>query len=466
MNQAKIDVKHRRILVAILLGGAFMAILNQTLLLTVTPHIMREFSLTENTAQWVTTIFMLINGIMIPISAFLMESFSSRRLYLMSMIVFIIGTIICAISINFPMLMVGRIVQAIGAGIIFPLMMTIFMLIFPIERRGFAMGIAGLVISFAPAISPSLSGWMVEFLPWRSVFYVILPIVIIDLLAAYFFMRNAIPLTYPKVDPISIVLSTLGFGGLLYGFSSAGNVGFLNMSVIVTLIIGAISLTIFIIRQLKLIQPMLEFRVFQYKTFTFSTIISMVVFTTLIASETILPIYMQVMAGFNAFEAGIVILPGALITGLLSPVVGRIFDRYGGRWLLIIGLFIMTVTTLLFVNLTEHTTLLFLTVAFGVRMIGIAMVLMPATTAGLNVLPDRLMPHGTAMINTMRQVAASIGTGMLITVMTMSAKSQAIHGVQGLIHGVNVSFYVTTAVSLVAFVLALFIQDERHRSTG
>lgn len=464
MKEASKGTYNRNVLVAVLLLGAFMAVLNQTLLLTATPHIMVEFQLTENTAQWVTTIFMLINGIMIPISAFLMESFTSRRLYLISMVIFIIGTLISAISINFSMLMVGRIVQAIGAGVIFPLMMTIFMLIFPIQRRGFAMGIAGLVISFAPALGPALSGWMIEFLPWRAVFYVIIPIAIIDLLAAYFFMRNIIPLKYPKVDVLSIILSTLGFGGLLYGFSSAGNYGWINIAVLSAITIGAITLTWFIVRQLKLMEPMLEFRVFKYNIFTIATVIGMVAFTVLIASETILPIYMQVMSDFNAFEAGFVILPGALITGLLSPFVGKIFDAVGGRWLLIIGLFIITVTTLLFTNLTEETSLTYLTISFAVRMVGLSMVMMPATTAGLNILPNELMPHGTAMMNTMRQVAASIGTGAFITIMTITAKDPATYGNAGLIHGVNISFYVMTAVTFIAFVLALFVRDkEKHR---
>lgn len=464
MVETKLSTYSRNMLVAILLLGAFMAVLNQTLLLTATPHIMAEFSLTENSAQWVTTIFMLINGIMIPISAFLMESFTSRRLYLISMVTFIIGTLISAIAFNFPLLMVGRIIQAIGAGIIFPLMMTIFMLIFPVQKRGFAMGIAGLVISFAPALGPAVSGWMIEYLPWRSVFYVILPIAIIDLLAAYFFMRNIIKLTHPKVDISSIILSTLGFGGLLYGFSSAGNYGWTNVAVLTSIIIGAISLTLFILRQLKLTQPILEFRVFQYKIFALTTVIGMVAFTVLIAAETILPIYMQVMAGFNALEAGIVIFPGALLTGLLSPIVGKIFDAVGARWLLIIGLFITTTTTLLFTNLTADTSLMFLTVAFAVRMIGLSMVTMPATTAGINVLPNRLIPHGTAMTNTMRQVAASIGTGTLITVMTISAKDPAIFGNSGLIHGVNISFYTMTGVTGIAFLLALFVkQPKRER---
>lgn len=466
MGEAIKKIKNRNLLVAVLLLGAFMAVFNQTIMLTATPHLMDEFSLTENSAQWVTTIFMLINGIMIPISAFLMESFTSRKLYLFSMVTFIIGTVISAISLNFTMLMIGRIVQAVGAGIIFPLMMTIFMLVFPVRQRGFAMGIAGLVISFAPALGPALSGWMIEYLPWRSVFYVVIPIAIIDLLAAYFFMRNIIELKHPKVDVLSIILSTLGFGGLLYGFSSLGNYGWTHVAVYSSIIIGAISLTLFIIRQLKLKQPILEFRVFQHKIFSITIVIGMIAFTVLIASETILPIYMQVMADFNALEAGLVILPGALISGFMSPFVGKIFDAVGARWLLIIGLFIMTTTTLLFTNLTAETSLLFLIVAFAVRMVGLSMVTMPATTAGINVLPNRLIPHGTAMMNTMRQVAASIGTGIFITIMTMSAKDPEIFGVQGLIHGVNISFYAMTGLTAVAFVLSFFVKKQREREVS
>lgn len=459
-------VKNRNTLVAVLLLGAFVAVFNQTIMLTATPHLMDEFSLTENSAQWVTTIFMLINGIMIPLSAFLMESFTSRKLYMFSIMTFIAGTIVCAISFNFPMLMIGRFIQAIGAGIIFPLMMTIFMLVFPVERRGFAMGISGLVISFAPALGPALSGWMIEFLPWRSVFYVIIPIAIIDLLAAYFFMRNIIELTHPKVDVLSIVLSIFGFGGLLYGFSSAGNYGWTHVYVYSSILVGAVSLIWFILRQFKLRQPILEFRVFQYNVFSITIVIGMIAFSTLIATETILPIYMQVMAGFNALEAGLVILPGALLSGFLSPLVGKIFDAIGARWLLIIGLFVMTATTLFFTNLTAETSLLFLIVAFAARMVGLSMVAMPATTAGLNVLPNRLIPHGTAMMNTMRQVAASIGTGLFITIMTTAAKDEKVHGIEGLIHGVNVSFYAMTILTALAFLLSFFVEKKRKSAVS
>ncbi|WP_404451578.1 MDR family MFS transporter [Virgibacillus necropolis] len=457
-NDQTEDIKHMNKfpIVAVLLTGAFVAILNQLLLATAIPHIMEDLNLTENTAQWVTTIFMLVNGIMIPITAFLVETFTTRKLFLTAMIIFAAGTLVCALSPNFAVLMIGRIIQAAGAGIMLPLMMTIFLLIFPIEKRGSAMGMVGLIISFAPAIGPTLSGWVVQHYPWRYLFYIILPVAIIDIIIAYFVLKNVTTRTFPKVDYLSIVLSTLGFGGLLYGVSSAGNYGWTSIYVILSLVIGVISLTAFITRQFKLKQPILEFRVFKYKMFTITTMIGMIAFIGLIGAETMLPIYMQNMAGFTAIESGIMIMPGALLMGFMSPITGRIFDKIGARWLVIIGLAILTVTTFLFTDLTANTSLTYLTVVFAIRMFGISMVMMPATTAGLNQLPNRLIPHGTAMNNTMRQVAASIGTAVLITVMTATALNTG--DPNGLIHGVNVAFYVVTAISLIGLILSFFIK--------
>jgi len=450
---------NRTHIVAVLLVGGFIALLNQTLFATVTPHVMNDFNISENTAQWLTTIFMLVNGVMIPITAFLIATFTTRSLVISAMSIFAVGTIICMLSPTFGLLMVGRVVQAGGAGIMMPLMMTVFLTIFPIEKRGAAMGAVGLVISFAPAIGPTLAGYVVEHLPWRMMFLVILPIIFIDIILAFFVMKNVTKQTFPKVDFLSIILSTLGFGGLLYGFSSAGNVGWTDMAVILSLIVGAISLTFFITRQFKLEQPILEFRVFKSKAFTVTTVIGMIVFLGLIGSETILPIYMQSYVGFSAFDSGIMIMPGALLMGFMSPITGRIFDKIGARWLAITGLTIMTITTFLFTNLSTTTSLTYLTVVFSIRMFGMSMVMMPVTTAGLNQLPMSLIAHGTAMTNTMRQVAASIGTALLVTVMTNSALNTGPSAVPSdLIHGVNVAFYVATGISAIGLILSFFIK--------
>ncbi|MFB4166949.1 MDR family MFS transporter [Virgibacillus sp. JSM 102003] len=446
-------------LMLVLISGAFAAILNQTLLATALPHIMKDLQLDYNTAQWLQSIFMLVNGIMIPITAFLIQRYTTRGLFLTAMGIFAVGTVICAVATSFPILMVGRIAQASGAGIIMPLMQTILFLIFPVEKRGTAMGMFGLVIAFAPAIGPTLSGYLVENFPWRSLFYVILPIIIIDIIVAYFILKNVTKRTFPKVDIISIVLSTLGFGGLLFGFSTAGNGGWTSNPVIISMSVGAVAVTLFILRQFKLEQPILEFRIFKHKMFTLTTGLGMIVFMAMIGSAVVLPLLMQDMLGYTAFESGLMLLPGAALMGLMNPITGRLFDKFGAKWLAIIGLFILTVTTFMFTNLTTETTFTYLAVVNAVRMFGVAMVMMPVTTAGLNQIPTDVIPHGTAMNNTMRQIAGAVGTALLVSVMTNNTIPD--EGIPGLIHGVNVSFIVAGVISIVGFGLSFFIKNSR-----
>ncbi len=446
----------------VLISGAFAAILNQTLLATALPHIMRDLDLNANTAQWLQSIFMLINGIMIPITAFLIERFTTRRLFFTAMGLFAVGTLVCAFAPTFSLLMVGRILQASGAGIIMPLMQTILFLIFPIEKRGAAMGMFGLVIAFAPAIGPTLSGYLVDHFPWRSLFYIILPIIIIDIIVAYFILKNITAQKNPKLDILSIALSTLGFGGLLYGFSTAGGSGWSSQEVIISMIIGAISLVVFILRQLKLEQPILQFRVFKNPVFTITTILGMLVFIAMIGGSVILPLLMQNMLGYTAFESGLMLLPGALLMGIMSPISGRLFDKFGARWLAIIGLSIIAITTFMFTDLTDQTTFTYLAVVNSFRMFGVAMVMMPVTTAGLNQLPTHLIPHGTAMNNTMRQVAGAVGTALLVTVMTNNALPK--QGVNGYIHGVNVSFVVAGIFAILGIVLAFFVKSKKKEN--
>ena len=451
-NSSKLTDGNRTILMAVLLSGAFAAILNQTLLATAIPHIMSDLNLDADVAQWLQSIFMLVNGIMIPITAFLINKFSTRALFFTAMSLFGLGTLICGISPSFSVLLAGRILQAAGAGIIMPLMQTILFLVYPRTERGKAMGMFGLVISFAPAIGPTLSGWFIDIYPWRGLFYMLLPIVVIDLVVAYFILRNVTEKTNPKLDMTSIMLSTLGFGGLLYGFSAAGSSGWLSLMVIIPIIVGAISLVLFIKRQNRLKEPMLEFGVFKDKIFTLSTSLGMIVFMSMIGGAVILPIFMQTMLGFSAMESGMMLLPGALIMGLMSPITGRLFDKYGARWLAIIGLGMLSVTTLMFANLNTETTFTYLAVVNTFRMLGVAMVMMPVTTEGLNQLSNKLVPHGTAMNNTMRQVAGAVGTALLVSIMTNTMKPD--EGVPGMIHGVNMSFMFAGILAFIGFVMA------------
>jgi EmrB/QacA subfamily drug resistance transporter len=342
-------------------------------------------------------------------------------------------------------------------------MQTVFLMIFPVNKRGSAMGLVGLVISFAPAIGPALSGWVTSHYSWRVLFFIILPIALIDILVAFFALKNVTEITKPRVDILSIVLSSFGFGGLLYGFTCAGNNGWLASSTLTWLVIGILALLFFILRQLRLEHPMLEFRVFKNSIFPLTVAIGMITFMGLIGAETIIPLFMQHMRDFTAFEAGLAILPGALITGLMSPITGRIFDKVGARWLAFTGLTIITVSSFAFSNLSPSTSFTFIMVMYGVRMFGLSMVMMPVATAGLNRLPERLIPHGAAMDNTMKMIAASVGTAILVTVMTMTAETakQRPEISYPEMYGANMAFIVVSALSLLGLIISFFIKNDK-----
>lgn len=414
---------NRSLLVVVLLIGTFCTVLNQTLLATAFPTLMKEFDISASTVQWLTTGFLLVNGIMIPVSAWLINSFSSKKLYISAMTTFLIGTIICFLAQNFSVLLIGRLIQAIGVGLSMPLLQNIMLTIFPPEKRGSAMGMAGIVIGLAPALGPTLSGWIIDHYSWRDLFGMVIPIVVLVLVLALFFMKSVIELTHPKIDTISAILSTIGFGSLLYGFSSVGDKGWLSKEVLGFLIIGIIFIFLFSKRQLKIEHPFLELRVFKSKIFTIAAVLAGVTNMAMIGAEMVLPLYIQNIRGESAFHSGLMLLPGALVMGLMMPITGAIFDKRGARKLAITGMFILTSATLPFAFLTSKTSVIVIVVLYAIRMFGISMVMMPVTTSGMNALPAHLISHGTAVNNTFRQVASSIGTAILISVLTNVTKN-------------------------------------------
>ncbi|SDN34432.1 drug resistance transporter, EmrB/QacA subfamily [Paenibacillus sp. yr247] len=414
------EIKVGQLLTVVLLG-AFVSILNQTLINVAIPQIMIDFNVTANVVQWLTTGYMLVNGVMIPISAFLIERYGSRFMFLTAMILFTVGALICAVSPNFMILMTGRVIQASGAGIIMPLMMTVFLTVFPPEQRGKAMGMMGVAMIFAPAIGPTLSGWLVQTYTWRLLFYLVLPIGLMDIILAFFMMGNVTKMSKVRFDFWGFLFSTVGFGGLLFAFSEAGSAGWLSVRVLGTMVIGIVSLILFVWRELSVKEPMIDLRVFTYNVFTLTTIVSSIVNMALFAAMILLPIYLQNIRGFTPLASGLLLLPGAILMGIMQPIAGIIFDRIGARWLAVVGLLITTATTWEFSRLTSDTTYSQILLLYSLRMFGMSFILMTIMTEGLNQLPRYLHSHGTAMSNTLRQVGGSLGTALLVTVMSSRA---------------------------------------------
>lgn len=461
MDKSKASEINRPLILGALIFGGFVVVLNQTLLLVAIPPIMQEFSITAGEAQWVTTAFMLANGILIPVSAALIDRFSSRSLYLVALVIFLVGTLIGAAAQSFSMLLIARIIQGMSAGIVMPLGQTVIMNLFPAEKRGSAMGLVGMVIAFAPALGPTLSGWLIEQQSWRFLFFVLIPFAVFGLVLAWWVMADVTERRVNHTNVPSVTLSTLGWGGLLYGFSIAGSAGWSNHSVWTALTIGGLALAVFVPMQLRMTHPMLEFRVFRYRTFTLTTLLSLIVFSLLIGPQTLLPFYIQNARGFGALQTGLLLLPGALIMGVMSLVSGRLFDRFGIKWLAITGLLQMIVGLSLFVGLDHNTPMSRIVWGFILHMVGIATLMMPLITAGINAMPREFISHGTAVNNTLRMIGASIVTAILVTLMSSrAAMLTETTETAALIAGVRLAFMVAVGLAIVGLLLAFQLRDD------
>ena len=417
MENEREEIK-KGILLFVLISGCFLSVLNQTLLNVALSNLMDVFDVTAATVQWLTTGFLLVNGVLIPTTAFLMKRFTTRQLFISSMLFLLLGTVICAISPNFTILLIGRMIQAIGAGIIIPLMMSVILFIYPAEKRGSAMGLIGFAMIFAPAIAPTLAGFIIDYVSWRWLFIGLAPLVLIVILLALKFLVNVSETAKSKLDFVSVILSTIGFGFILYGFSSAGNKGWSASIVIYSLIIGLLFTVFFCIRQIKSKDPVLNLSVFKYKVFTFTSLLNVLVTIIMYADLILLPIYLQIGRGFTAFEAGLLLLPGAVINAILSPVTGKLYDKIGAKPLFIIGLLFMIPSMWAVTDLTASTSFMYLMIRTIILRIGLSFITMPLNTSALNALPKQLGSHGSAVVNTVRQLAGAIGTAVVVTIYT------------------------------------------------
>ena len=460
------------ILIAFLIAG-FIGLFSETALNMALGDLIEEFSVSPSTIQWLTTGYLLTLGILVPVSGLLIQWFSTRQLFFASLVFSIIGTLIAAIAPGFGLLLVARVIQAIGTALLLPLMFNTILLIFPVHKRGATMGLMGLVIMFAPAIGPTVSGLILEHLTWNWIFWISLPFLVFALLFGLVYMQNVSPITKPKIDIPSIILSTIGFGGIVYGFSMAGDKGWGSAIVLITLIVGLIGLLSFSLRQLKMEKPMIDLNVMKFPMFTLGLITVFLAFMVILSSMILLPLYLQTGMALAAFTAGLVLLPGGVLNGIMSPITGRIFDKYGPRGLVTPGFIIMIVVLWFLSNVTTETTITTIIVLHSLLMVGVSLVMMPAQTNGLNQLPKDLYPDGTALMNTLQQVSGAIGTTVAITIMSASQKSYMLEVENpldptvigaALTAGVQDAFIFGLLLAVVGLVVSLFIKNAREKA--
>ncbi len=470
MNAAEPDseVKRAPIMISLIIG-AFFAILNETILNVAYTDLTIELQVQFSSIQWLSTAFMLMVGILVPISALLIQWFTTRQMFIGAMALFTVGTILSGLAPNFGFLLVGRIIQACGTGLLLPIMMNTILVLYPPHKRGAAMGTVGLVIMFAPALGPTLGGLILEVTHWRWLFFIVVPFAIFSIVFGAMYLKNVTDVTKPKVDVISVILSTLGFGGIVFGFSSVGEGegGWMHPEVYLSVIIGALSLVFLVLRQLKVEEPMLDVRAFKYPMFSLTTVLLIIMMMSLFSTMIIIPIFLQGPLLLTAFVTGLVLLPGGVINGLLSPVTGKLFDKFGPRVLVIAGTAVLVIVMWFLTRVNPETSVTMFIILHIALMIGLSMIMMPAQTNGLNELPRKLYPHGTAILNTLQQVAGAIGVALFISIMS-SRQNHYLEGVsnpqapheqiEALIVGVQSSFTVGLGFAILALILALFIK--------
>ncbi|MBY0219224.1 MDR family MFS transporter [Paenibacillus illinoisensis] len=464
----KKDYKIFPMVLAFLISG-FIGLFGETALNVAMTDLMQIFDVGSSTIQWLTTGYLLTMGVLVPLSGLLNQRFTTRQLFITSLIFSMTGALIGALAPSFGVLMVSRIVQAVGTALMLPLMFNTILIIFPIEKRGAAMGLVGLVIMFAPAIGPTIAGLLVEALSWHYIFWISLIFLAVALLIGIFKMKNVSTTSKPRIDLLSMLLSTVGFGGIVFGFSSAGEGegGWTSPTVLVSLAIGLVALIIFTIRQLKMTTPLLDLRAFKYPMFAIGSLLVGLCFMVILSSMLVLPMYLQTALAFSTLSAGLILLPASALNGILAPFMGKLFDKYGPKWIVLPGLVLVSIALWMFSTVSLSSTVTFIIAVHILMMIGVSMIMMPSQTNGLNQLPPQLYPHGTAIMNTFQQVFGAIGTAVAVSVMSNGSekfmKNAGNPGDISLIPaamtaGVHNAFIFGMIIALIGLVLSFFLK--------
>jgi DHA2 family lincomycin resistance protein-like MFS transporter len=407
----------------VLLAAAFVAILNETTMGMAIPHLITDLDITPIAAQWVTSAFMLTMAVVIPITGFLLRRFTTRQMFLSAITLFSTGTLIAALSPGFPMLLGARVVQASGTAVMMPLLMTTIMNLVPAASRGRMMGRVSVVISLAPAIGPTMSGFLLDHFGWRAIFVVVLPIALVAMFIGWRWLTDVGETTRAPIDALSIVLSAFGFGGLVFGLSQIGGLGkgaaWLPMAI--ALAVGVVGLALFLWRQVSLQKQddaLLDLRVFASRDFSLSMGQMFLLSLAFFGSITVIPLYLQDALELKAMDAGLVVLPGALAMGLLGPVIGRIYDNRGTRILLVPGSILAAAMLWLFTTLSTDSSVWLVLVAQTLLSVGLALSFTPLFTAALASLKPKFYSYGSAVVGTVQQVAGAAGIAVMMAVFT------------------------------------------------
>ncbi len=447
--------------IRVLVLATFVVILNETIMINAIPRLMADLDVTERAAQWVSTAFMLTMAAVIPTTGWFLQRVSTRRAYAVAMGVFLAGTALSAVAPSFAVLLLGRIIQAGGTAVMMPLLMTTLMTVVSEQDRGRVMGNVTLAISVAPALGPVVSGMVLQIGSWRWLFALVLPITAVVTWLGLRQLENVGEPQAGAIDWSSVVLAALGFGGLVFGLSRFESENLTSPALFVAA--GSALIAAFVFRQLRLQRngtPLLDLRVLLSGTYAKALVLMSVAFMAMLGSMILLPLYLQNLRGLSPLQTGLLVMPGGLAMGLLGPAVGRLFDRFGGRLLVIPGSIGIAAALAGFTQISMSMPYWQLLALHILLMVSLATTFTPVFTLGLGALPQHLYSHGSSMLGTLQQVAAAFGTALVVTVMSARSTGLIANGTDPItahLDGMRLAFLVSAASALVVVAAAVLL---------
>lgn len=450
-------------MVVVLLAGAFLVVLNQTLLAPALPTIMSHLQVNATTVQWLTSGYALVEAVIIPLNAYLIGRFPTRRLFIGGMSLFAAGSALCAFAPSFSFLLAGRIMQACATGVVMPMVFALILLIFPKEGRGVGMGLVGLIISFAPAMGPSISGVLVDGIGWRALFVLVVLLALVVVVAATIALKSFEGFDRTTFDGLSVVVLTIGMVCLLYGIATSTSSETVLVP-IALIVVGIVVLYLFIRRQLKLDNPILQMRVLKHREFFTIVVIITLLEGVLIGGSVLFPLYVQNALQASATVSGLVMLPGALIGAFFGLLAGKLFDKFGVRGISLIGAGVLLAGGICYVFLGSTSSLVAACISYTVVTLGIQALITPLNTWGINSLPNKSLPHGNAIIATMEQVGSSLGTAFVMSLTALSGLivSQNASAVEQSYAGCHLAFIgMLVLIMLIALLIVVFVCDKK-----
>ncbi len=453
--------KKDMVMVAVLLAGTLLAVLNQTLLSPALPAIMGSLGVDATTVQWLTSGYSLVEAVIIPLSAYLIGRFSTRQLFITGFVIFAVGSLAAALAPNFWVLLGGRVLQAACTGMAMPMVFTVILLVFPREKRGTAMGVIGLIIGFAPAVGPSVAGLLVDSVGWRWLFGIVTLLTVVVVVLAVAVLRSYGDFKRTTFDKLSVVLSSVGLVCLLYGLSSFAS----SSNLLVTgalIVVGLVLVALFVRRQLTLEVPMLQVGILRSRKYATAVVVIVIVQAALMGTGVITPLYIQGVLGYSATMSGVAMLPGALIGAFMGLLSGRLFDRFGVRRVVVPGMVVAVLGASGLAQLGMDSSFLMLTITYTVLVAGLQFTMTPLNTWGVNSLDNSVIQHAQGVSNTLNQVAASLGTAVLVSISALAPMvAPEMPALEQACLGDHMAFTTTFALMVVAgLVILVFVRDK------